>query len=173
MTSGAFPRWLPPPAGYQAVEPTAGVLWAVPWSWLAAVPLATNGRAAWRAWRRTGSEAAPGPDAPARFWCHAAFVIGASVTLAPALSWFSTMRYLGDATPGLLLLSTLGAWSLLEEAGEATWRRHTVTAVCLLLAAVTVVLGVLLGIEGYYTAFKDYNPALYTKLVAQLSFCGR
>jgi hypothetical protein len=174
MTTGAFPRWLSPAAGYLIVEPTTGVLRAVPWSWLGAVALASGGRAAWRHSRAGGPEAALDRAARARLWCIASFVIAAAASLAPTMTWFgTTMRYLGDATPGLLLLSTMGAGALVDEAGQGKRPRRIAIAFCLVLAGATMIMGLLLGMEGYYASFKVNNPALYAKLVAKLSLCGR
>ncbi len=46
------------------------------------------------------------------------------------------------------------------------------STVFVLLASATVVIGCLLGYQGYNGHFHKYNPALDAKLVNALSFCG-
>jgi hypothetical protein len=80
------------------------------------------------------------------------------------------MRYLADVTYGVVLLSWLGAFTLLARPrGERP--RRAVVAVVTALAVATIGSSLLLGLQGYDGQFKLHNPALYTALVDRLSLC--
>jgi hypothetical protein len=172
MGARAFPRWLHPPRDYWIHEPLIGASGSIAWGWLslgAALPVGRAARATW-------TVRAPGPsldDRRARglLWCAAALAIAATAGILPALTFFtSTMRYLGDAAPGIVLLGTLGAWSLVDELGRWRWPRRAAVLLCLLLAAHTVAVGLLLGFQGYHQAIRWQNPALWQRLTA-ISIC--
>jgi hypothetical protein len=168
----AFPTWLAPPADYSTQEVLVGLAVAVPWAWLAPVGLISCGRSYWRKARQTES----GERAAARLglWCVACFTILAVAMIPPTVAGFcATMRYLGDATFGFLLLAVLGAFSLYERARERpVLRRSLVVGLCL-AAAATIAMGLLLGVQGYENHFAKHNPELYSKLDRALSLCPK
>ena len=53
-----------------------------------------------------------------------------------------------------------GAWTILARLRPG-WPRWTGLGVLLILALATVVIGLLLGFQGYDEMFKNHNPALY------------
>jgi hypothetical protein len=141
-------------------------------AWLAPVGLILCGRSYWRKARHTES----GERAAARLglWCVACFAILAVAMIPPTVAGFcATMRYLGDATFGFLLLAVLGAFSLYERARERpVLRRSLVVGLCL-AAAATIAMGLLLGVQGYENHFKKHNLELYSKLDRALSLCPK
>ncbi len=83
----------------------------------------------------------------------------------------TTMRYLGDLSTGTMLLAAWGGAALYAAARPGLPRR-VVLALLVVLAAVTVIVGLLLGVTGYDEMFKNHNPALYETLRRRLAFCG-
>jgi hypothetical protein len=157
------PRFLLPlPPGYQSPEPVIGFLVGVPLTWLAPVAVVLAPRR-FRALTQRGR---------AYLFCLLAFGVCASVTGLIGLGVYgSTMRYLSDITFGLVLLSLLAgfglhaSWLALRVSRAAAWLFGA-------LAAMSIVIGLLLGYQGYNGHFFLYNPALDRKLTRALSFCG-
>ncbi|MFN0008253.1 MAG: hypothetical protein ACKVXR_10120 [Planctomycetota bacterium] len=160
FSASVFPRWVSIAPGYMTQEPVVGMLLAVPWSWLAPIGMVLVPWSAFRASR-------------ALVWCAASFAILGTVTGLPGLvSFIATMRYLGDVTPGIVLSGILGAWWLHSRTSPGSRPRGLVTALCATLAVATVLLGLLLGFQGYNGHFRLHNPGLHDQLVKTLSFCG-
>jgi hypothetical protein len=163
-----FPGWLPLADEYRVSEPTAGLFLLVPvLGFLLALPLAA---ALYPFDRLT-----PGAIASsARWrWFLAVMVVAALGTLAvPLLVGAGTMRYQGDFAPALLLLAVVGAWAWLAafrcRRRPARWLSRAVFG---LLAALTIVVGVLLGFDGYFHHFQRHNPALMQSLNSHLDIC--
>ena len=105
-------------------------------------------------------------------WCLLSFCAMGCVTGLTAVGVYAaTMRYLSDVMPGLVLLALLGAFGLrASRFGRLAPKLTTSTLV--LLASATVVIGCLLGYQGYAGHFHKFNPELDAKLVKALSFCG-
>lgn len=163
----AFPSWLAPPADYSTQEVLVGVLVAVPWIWLAPLGLILCSKRFWRNARRAAG-------ARLALWCVACSAILATAMIPLGIGAFcATMRYLGDATFGLLLLAALGAFSLYESARDHAWLRRSLGAFLCFAAAATIVIGLLLGVQGYDNHFSRHNPALASKLDQALSFCSK
>lgn len=162
MGAAAFPRWFPLPPNYMVLEPVVGWALAAPITWLAPFAFILAPRPA----RFVGRHAR------AYYFCLIAFSVLASATGAVALFIYgATMRYLADVTSGLVLLALLGALTLrYHRLGRAA--PHAVSALIGALALATMVLGLLLGYQGYNRHFHSFNPKLDHKLVTALSFCG-
>ena len=84
----------------------------------------------------------------------------------------ATMRYEHDFISGLLLIAIFGAWRLLAAPASAKVRRALAWSYAV-LAASTIVAGVLLGFTGYFDHFKRHNSNLYYALQDHLSLCRR
>src|SRR4029077_6837771 len=101
-------------------------------------------------------------------WCAVCFAVLGTVSGAAVFGlYFATMRYLGDITFGLVALSLLGGYRLFAGAPSRS-RRIALASVFCCLAAATVVLGLLLGYQGYDDQFKAFNSELDAKLVKAL-----
>jgi len=174
LDARAFPTGFEVPHGYSMLEPSVGMLIAVPWTWLGVAAGAAFGVRALvhRTSRESGQARGSHERVSPLAWCAAVAVILILVPPLPFLGLFvSTMRYLGDFRVGSVLAGTLGAWLLVSQ----TWPRpmQTVLALaCVLLAGSTVAYGVLLAFQSYDAHFERHNPPLYRALVERFSFCG-
>jgi hypothetical protein len=166
-----FPRWLPFPPAYSTVEPASGLLLTTPFAWLALPALVLIVRALVRRGRAPGRAFVFDQRQGAQVFCVASFL--ALATLMPLVfiaAFDATMRYQGDLSTGTMLLAVWGALSLVAEL-RGRWRRRGLVAAFVLLAAATLVIGGLLGFQGYDEMFKNHNPTLYATLRHKLAFC--
>jgi hypothetical protein len=149
QTAPPFPDFLPVPAGYLYRPPVAGLLYTSPFLVFAAGALLARLR---------------GP------WLRLLAVATSLACALPLVYFASTMRYLGDATPGLCALSVLGLCHLLER-----WRawRGVLLAVAALAAAWTAAAGLLLGANSYLGFLPQANPELWRRLERLFSVDGR
>lgn len=157
-----FPSWVPRAADYLVLEPISGFLSSAPITWFSPVPLLVAARHVLQlrreAWRSYSFSAA-------------SFAVLGSLTGALVLFVYcATMRYLADFIYGLLLLSVLGVFTVISVL-RARLARALAMGVVALLSCVTVVLGLLLGYQGYNDHFQRFNPALHAQLVGSLSLC--
>lgn len=129
------------------VEPIVGLLFATPFVALAPIGLV----ALWR------QRATLGPALAAA----SGLTLLAAVAFVPALlQRYATARYLGDVAPLAILVAFLGAAGL-----RARVRRpQLVDGAVAALAGVSVVVGVLLGLNGRYELLARHNPALVAAL---------
>jgi hypothetical protein len=162
MGAGAFPPGFQVPAAYMIREPVIGWARAVPLTWL--IPF--------------GFLLAPRPFSFRRYqtrvyvWCLVVFTALASVSGMVAMGlYLATMRYLGDVSFGLVLLSLIAGYALKEHRIGKVAPRLT-SALFSLLALASIVLGMLIGYQGYNGHFHAHNPDLDAKLVKSLSVCG-
>ncbi|MEO8900482.1 MAG: hypothetical protein ABI488_02565 [Polyangiaceae bacterium] len=158
-----FPAGFSLPIGYYMTdEPLVGWLIAVPITWfmgfafiLALRPLRLRLR-----------------QARVYLWCLASFSALACLTGLTAMGVYgATMRYLNDVTPGMVLLALLGAFALRAHRFGQMLPKLT-NSVVVVLSGATIVMGCLLGYQGYNGHFHKYNPELDATLVKALSICG-
>jgi hypothetical protein len=176
-TPGFFVRGFPEgfvfPPGYSYAEPVAGMLKVAPWSWLTPVALALGGWLAWTSRKAAGSLAGLDARTRGRLWCVASFAIVGIVTGLPMIGQFvATIRYLADVSPGIALCGVWVAFFLHERFEGRPWARRATWLALLALAGVTIVLGTLLGFQGYMGHFRMNNPALLDRLIAFLPGCS-
>ena len=167
----AFPADFSLPSGYWVQEPVVGMLRVVPWIWFLPVGAFFTVRAALR---RFGVPALPslGAVKGSRLWCACSFVVLATVTALPSIGVFgATMRYLSDVAAGLVLFATWGAWSLHQHLRRRKWVRRAFDAVTAVVAMATIILGLLVGYQGYIGHFQTHNPKLHERITQKLSLC--
>jgi hypothetical protein len=169
-----FPPGTRLPPGYTTPEPLAGLLLTAPFTWLALLAPIVAAVALVRR-RRARAEAGPlGQIARGHAWAFTSFAVLGTVTLLPVVASFSaTMRYLADISTGIVLLAVWAAWSVHGWVRARPWPRRAVVTLLVALAALTVVFGLLLGLQGYDDMFKNHNPALYRHWVRTFSTCRR
>jgi hypothetical protein len=170
MGARAYPAAMALPADFNSNEPMVGILPGIPIAWLGAAAIA-GAVIVLRARRAAGGAQPLDARTRAFLWCVAAFAIMCTNSAFPLLVLFMpSMRYLGDISPGLLLLGILGAWWLLARTRGSAWRRRLSAGVIVALSVLTIVLGLPLGYVGYGGHFQVNNPALDARL-ARLSLC--
>jgi len=160
--SAPFPEGFPIPGEYNTDEPVVGWLRTSPLTWCI-------GLAFWLLPRPFTLKLRHGR---VYLWCLAAFAAMASLTGMTAIGVYATtMRYLTDVMPGLILLGILGAFALRTHRFGLLAPKLTTTVIAL-LATVTIVMGCIFGYQGYNGHFHKYNPALDASLVNAFSVCG-
>jgi len=160
-TTDAFPAGFSVPADFNHDEPIVGWLRAVPITWFIGFAFLLVPRRLLRV--RHGR---------VYLWCLLSFgAMGCLTGLTALGAYAGTMRYLSDVTPGLVLLGLLGAFAFRAH-HFARMAPKLSTTVVVLLASATLLMGALLGYQGYNGHFHKYNPELDAKLVKALSFCG-
>jgi uncharacterized membrane protein (Fun14 family) len=99
-------------------------------------------------------------------------VLGSVTGLAVMGLYMVTMRYLADVSYGLILLGLFALFALYSAAATRSplLRRAAMTGGALLCGA-TVIIGLLLGYQGYNQHFQRFNPRLDQKLTRALSLC--
>ncbi|HEX4341517.1 MAG TPA: hypothetical protein VH062_36660 [Polyangiaceae bacterium] len=162
------------PMGYRTFERAGGILLTAWWCWLLVI-------GGWHAVRqmssRTRSVTLASAPLLTRYEAWASLsAVGCALAMVPVLTlWESSMRYVGDAMGGLVLLATLAAFGLVQRARTSPRR-----ALGVVLRTAVVVLGVETCVVGAFAAFTSYddplkvqNPVLYRKLDRALSLCDK
>ena len=168
-----LPSWVVSREGYYVQEPLVGDILAVPCILLAPLVLVIAGHKVLRFLRDEGPAARD--QRRTYLWCAASF---AALGTAPGLAVMgintATMRYLADFNCGLVLLAILGALSLRSTLLAGRKARVFVKPLSFVYsgtAVATVMIGLLLGYQGYLNHFDRYNSKLYGKMVKSLSLC--
>jgi hypothetical protein len=171
MGARAFPPWFETPKSYLINEPLVGWLRAVPVTWFLPIALLMAAKSIRSLFSKRSDKYAETHTRRAYLWCALCFAIQGCVSGAPDLGlYMATMRYLGDMTYGLVLLGILGAFTLYSWSKTKVARRLVAT-VFIALSAGTIIIGLLLGYQGYIRHFHLFNPELDAKLTRALSFC--
>jgi hypothetical protein len=163
LGAAAFPRGFVLPAGHVTDEPVLGMLRGIPYVLLA---IAAALLLVWPSLRRA-------LWSPARLdgqgregltvWAVSALLALATLPLLPTLGlWTAVMRYEVDVVAAWVLLGTIGAAVLLVRS-QGAWRRATGSLV-VALAGFSVLVGFLLGFQGYDDHLTRYNPRLFQSL---------
>ena len=76
----------------------------------------------------------------------------------------TTMRYLADVVPMLVLLASIGFWQSCQAMSGRTFQRRLWILIVLGLVMYSSVIGILLGITSYYAPFEKLNPELFLRL---------
>jgi hypothetical protein len=160
IKEGMWPSFIRLPEHYYYGEPVAGIFAVVPFFWLLILSLLQPLRAAWD-WaheRNTTPTASIHPLLPWVCW----FVAGALLVSLFSLSFFisSTMRYLADLVPLLTVLSGLSLWSALEFLRERPGWRRLLQAALLVLALLSLIIGLFASFRVSGQRFESSNPAL-------------
>jgi len=180
LTSGwhtlrpSTPGWLPftYAADHHSPEPTSGLLATAPFAWLAVVGVVMWAAEAKSRWldARASRTMSRSTWFTRSNWLWAALILYV-ISAAPFFILnVTTMRYEHDWASGVMLLAIFGGWRLLDAPATSRGRRAT-AALYVVLAVVTIVIGVLLSFTGYFKHFERHNPALLHSLQAALSVC--
>lgn len=151
----------PAPATYYT-EQVSGLLFSLPLGLLAGLPIMRLVLSAARGKTAPLHTARPPQNLPAG-WETLALAGAFLLEFCLLLPFYaSSMRYLADAVPCLVLLCTLGLWQAWLAAGRAGLQLLRLAAIC--GSAVSVLSGPLLAITGYSARIEHLNPALFDQL---------
>jgi hypothetical protein len=157
---GTFPTFIRLPRHYEYNEPIAGLLIVSPFIWLALIPVVRLISQHRKVRRR---EALPtcAQEPGGLNWVVLCLLSASLLGFAPVPFMLgSTMRYLCDLTPGLMILAGVGFWQRARETvGRGAWPRFR--AIGLTLAGYSIIVGMLLGVTGYYQHFRNFHPHLF------------
>jgi hypothetical protein len=158
----AFPMGLDLPKGYLVNEPVVGWVRVVPVTWLIPFAFALTPRG-------------PGWALRSRrvyLWCLFSFLVLGTASGALVMGlYMATMRYQNDVMNGLLLLSILAGFALVQHP-FAKFVPRAAALSFILPAVASILFGVLLGYQGYNAHFLLFNPDLDRKIVHAFSLCG-
>jgi hypothetical protein len=151
-------------AGYTVYEPLAGLFQTTPVSVFLLCPPVFWLR------RRLGRGSASSSPIGAELGALLAMFLGTALALLPALGlWMATMRYLEDVIGGVVLASLLCAWVTLRHLeGACRGLRRLAASAFHASVLLTLLMGVLLGFEGYLDHYRAQNPS-YSRFAAALS----
>jgi hypothetical protein len=162
--------WMVTPVPYYE-EPLAGILSAVPFTWLLVVAACWKILAALSRWFL----ARPRPALRAGDslgWFGRILAITVVVSAVPALCMCGyTMRYEVEVVSSVVVASVLTAWWLLGRSTRRLFRWPT-QAAYVALAACSILFGAAYGFSGYYGQFALYNPALLKTLKGAFDACS-
>lgn len=157
-----WPWWIRLPEHYYYPEPVAGVLAAVPAIWAVFLPLLGWAREGWL-WINEYWE--PRRANPAERWVGFLLAGGAVSLLLPLLMFISSsMRYLADVVPVLVILAAIGYWSSWTALRSRTFWRGVLSLAVLLLIISSIVMSLLANFTNGDKRFEANNPALYYHL---------
>jgi hypothetical protein len=174
MKNRPLSSWINWPADYETFELVGGLMWLSAWYWLILVAGWRPVRAAWLYLRQRGLPTTSLPSVP-ELWagvCSVAIVL----SMLPVLGlWEASMRYSGDATGGVIVLTVLSAFWLVRRADAASTPgvRLGTRAVIVLLGLHSCLVGAVSGVASYNDPFVKNNPALYETLQRTLSLCKK
>jgi hypothetical protein len=163
----------PLPAGYRTFERVGGILLTGWWCWLVLLWVGRNARRLASRTRNMASAALPNLT-DYEVWASLC-AIACVLSMVPVLTlWEASMRYVGDALGGLLVLGAFAAFGLLQRGAQSGRRWHSLArAFVVVLGVQTCVIGAFAAFTAYDDPLKTHNPVLYKKLERSLSLCDR
>jgi hypothetical protein len=104
-------------------------------------------------------------------WLYFSLLFAVSVSVIPLLIFsYCTMRYLLDFLPALLILSSIGYASSLNAYRQNRLGNVVMIVIGIISSSYSVIIGILLGVTGYFASFEQFNPALFEKISRLLSW---
>jgi len=163
-----WPFFIQPPKHYYYAEPLAGILFTVPLVGFAAILLL---RLFWFAVNGDVSLKKIGNAEESLFVWFETSMFGYALvqTSIVCLYIFSSMRYLFDMAPVLIMLSSMFVGFYVRTVEEKSWRVKTIACLWLSMAVLTVISGFLIGFTGVEGNFLNKNPYLYYQFIEWFS----
>jgi hypothetical protein len=163
-----WPFFINPPENYYYAEPLAGLLLVVPLIGFTAILLLRlfwlllNGDASFKNVDYSGNGTL--------LWFGASLLGYVLIQTAILLVFVSTsMRYLVDITPALIILSSIFVGLHIRSFEQkGTWVK-VIMFLWIITAILTVITGLLIGLTGGQSNFLNKNPQLYHQLLAWFS----
>lgn len=159
-----WPNFIHRPATFYSGEPVAGVFVTLPVLW-ALLLLPLWGAARFSRWLNDEAPAASGPSA-AGLPRWAALLLGGTLLVQCLLSFsfvMTTMRYLADFTPLLVVCVAVLVWMVYARLPNPAWQRLLLVVTGLLCAA-SLLLSFFVNMQGGAERFLINNPALYGRI---------
>jgi hypothetical protein len=161
----SFPRFISKPQYYYDGEPVAGILLILPFVWFALVPLVLLLLRFWKVRFRRDSTQGSSADVISASWIILCLFGAVILGFAPVTMMYgSTMRYLADVTPSLVILSMIGVWQGFRLLRAKALARRTWISVVSAFAFLSITFGILLGVTSYFNDFKHHNRVLFDYL---------
>lgn len=161
----SWTRYIHFPKDYFFGEQVTGILYCVPFLWLLIVPAWGLLRKGWRWVKETpiSQEAEPRSSLPNWMWV---MLIGGFLTvfLVDMMYLFSTMRYLADYYPLLLIITCLLLMGVIERSRYSRLNRGLLLIAICLFSAATIVISLFINFTCGDRRILNENPALYDKL---------
>lgn len=164
LTEQMWPAFIHLPQTYYYPEPVASIFAVMPAGWLALLPLLGMIGLSWRWLNEQPVSFKPALSSDAGLvW---GMSLGGSVCLlAPLLVFITTsMRYLGDVAPMLVLLAALGLWWGLRQAHRSPGLGHMLALAAVLLVLFSISISLLINFGSGEKRFETNNPALYYEI---------
>jgi hypothetical protein len=163
VTDKMWPFFIHLPDYYYYSEPTAGILESLPYLWFAIIPMLWMVKQGKGLWDTRHSK--PETDLSLERWSVLALSLTGLFTLAPILVFISSsMRYVEDAVPALVLLSTIGIWQAIRSLSGRRFSRTSLLSMVFIICLISIIFGLLLGISSHAHRFITYNQGLYDQL---------
>jgi len=159
-----WPNFIHRPATFYSGEPVAGVFATVPFLW-ALLLLPLWGAARFAHWVNEDTAAGSSSSA-AGLPRWAALLLGGTLLVQCLLSFsfvMTTMRYLADFTPLLVVCVAVLVWMVYARLPNPAWQRLLLVVTGLLCAA-SLLLSFFVNMQGGAERFLINNPALYGKI---------
>ncbi|MCG2785074.1 MAG: hypothetical protein L6461_08210 [Anaerolineae bacterium] len=161
-----WPSFIRLPENYYYSEPTAGILFLVPLVGLTVLFLL---RFFWllldgeiHFGRKVGQQGPP----MALSWLSHSLLAYVLIQLAILLVFISSsLRYLFDITPALILLSSLFVAANLKNLAQKTFQERLLAFSWLLISGLSMLSGILIGLTGSSNHFANHNPQLFESLL--------
>lgn len=142
------------------IEPTVGIGLILPFALFALGPPLISLRRI-LPWRRRASSA-PQAAMTLEDWVALCLVVMPILAMLPALCMLaSTLRYLADVAPGVVLLAAMGMWQLMRLVGGRRNGRALVGVAALMLSLAGGVIAMLISVTGAFDHFAQWNPTLF------------
>lgn len=159
-----WPNFVHRPPTYYSGEPVAGILVTIPWLWLLFLPVFR--------WARQGIDwinekpqtAAKAKKTTLPAWILWVLVLATLVQIGMSFSFvMTTMRYLVDFTPLLLICAALLTWAAYERIERPSSRKLFLILVIFLCLA-SIAISLLVNMQTGDQRFQLNNPHLYGEI---------
>jgi len=169
IKENTWPSFIRLPENYYYPEPAAGILFVIPLIGFTAIVLI---RLFWLLINGDISLARnPGNTASSPFFWFGLSMFGYVLIQMFLLFAFvsSSMRYLFDLSPALILLSTMFVGYYVQSFEKKPYLAKMILSLWLLISVLTAVSGFLIGFTGGQNNFLNKNPQLYYQLLEWFS----
>ena len=162
-TDNSWTRIIRMPAHYYFAEQVTGILYTIPLLWMLVVPFIALLRKEWR-WVKEVPAERDESQLPGWIWTLLAGTFGVAY-LTDAMFVMTTMRYLADFTPLLVILTSLLIMLALQRSRRSRIARVLLLAVLVILSLFTIVISLFINFTCGDRRIQHENPILYEKIV--------